>query len=454
LHGAKIFLTRFGDCGTVLALSASSAVEFDKEDNSVSIKLTKSLIAATVGMVVLTSGRVHAAPLTFTCSTVARQHQTDPDGAEFKSRFEHLAINGAGDVVFLARAPKRNLYLYPNAGSPVVAIPYGSPAPGGGGFSDEFFVSINEGGDIGFHGRLYLGGEGVYVRKASGTIVKAANSTDTSPGGGAYHEFPSNSRVNAAGHIAFAALVNGGPHGVFLFNGVSVTAVALAGDVTTEGRTFCDFVSAGLGDSDLVAFEGVTQMNCADTLEVPEHGIYYRLGVAPVVTVGRQGQPSPRAGAMYNRFYDTPDVSSSNKFAYRARLQGEVAYMAYFLHDPAGPSTVQLAAAGDGVPPPAQGFIKTISTGQLTNTDQIALGGKVRGPTTRRGIFLFGGMAADVQTDGDAPPTDQFGFGADYRKMDPRPAVDRTGSKVAFATKVQDTVPPRGKQAVIRCDGM
>ena len=51
-------------------------------------------------------------------------------------------------------------------------------------------------------------GQGVFV-DVGGVLEKAAQTTDASPGGGTFVDFPSASEINDASAVAFVANVNG-----------------------------------------------------------------------------------------------------------------------------------------------------------------------------------------------------------------------------------------------------
>src|SRR6185295_1831432 len=138
------------------------------------------------------------------------------------------------------------VYLYPGVGAGSIVAAQGDPAPSGGVFRRFKTPSINDTGDIAFFGDLVVG-DGVYVRPFAGVLVKAAATSDTSPGGGVFDKFPSLSRINASGALTFLSTVSGGPSGIFKYSGGIVTKVAVVGDSTGTGRQFCSFATAEIG---------------------------------------------------------------------------------------------------------------------------------------------------------------------------------------------------------------
>jgi hypothetical protein len=162
----------------------------------------------------------------FTCESVARRGDLDPGGAVFNNKFdEAVAVNAAGDVLFVARAGsnQQTLYRYPNGGPNSVIARVADPAPGGsafGHFAGGCFgrPSINGAGVAAFFAKLTLPGQGVFVDVA-GTLEKAAQTTDAAPGtGGFFVAFPSVSLINDANEVAFVGTIDLGSSGIFLYD--------------------------------------------------------------------------------------------------------------------------------------------------------------------------------------------------------------------------------------------
>ncbi len=402
--------------------------------------------------------------LTFSCETVVLDREADPVLAVFGKRFESVRINLAGDVVFIAhpKAGPRRLYLYPGAGAASVLASAGTNAPGGSVFKRFRAPSINDAADVGFISDLEKG-EGAYVRDGGGGIVKAARDGDAAPGGGVFDQFRSASRINAGADLAFVAELDTGSTGVFLYDRTTtlVSAVARAGDVTGDGRQFCDFFEAGLGAGGAVAFEAIVKPVCANALDPETRGLWEANGLG-FVAIAEEGGTAP-GGAVYENFLDAPDVNATDKVIFRAETSSGVAI---FVFDPAGPSTIKLVAAGDATPDlnplTDDGTLRTVAFGSLTDGDRAAIGVRIKGGeglVPRTAIFEYGGTPDRVVLDTDSPPA-PFGSGSSYNKIGPgaRRAQeeignDRSGTQVVFPATVTSGSQPRGRAGVFRCTG-
>src|SRR5262245_35309075 len=163
----------------------------------------------------------------FGCSTVTHNGLLDPEGQVLSTSFgAEVAIGGTGDTLFTARPTGRreHLYLYPAAGSPEIVAPASGFAPNGGAFrSTRAFsaLSINDAGDVAFHGRL-VAGTGIFARESGGSLEVVAETTGVAPApiGGFFKSFASVSRISADGKVAFIASVVAGTasSAVFLYD--------------------------------------------------------------------------------------------------------------------------------------------------------------------------------------------------------------------------------------------
>lgn len=404
-----------------------------------------------------------AGALTFTCSTVARRGQLDPSGAVLKDRYDSPAINGQGDVAFVgyaAGAPRR-LYLYPSVGAASVVAQPGDAAPGGGSFKRFRTVSINDAAEVGFHAKL-AAGEGVFVGSADG-VTKAAATGDASPPGGAFDVFPAVSRVNGAGDVAFTARVGGGPSGVFLYDAsaTSVLTVALVNDAALDGRQLCEFLDVGLGASGAVAVRAITKVDCTSVVEAEVTGVYLKVGPS-FDRVVLEGDPTPTLATTYAQFIGAPDLNAADKVLFRARTVGVAGGTGLFLHDPSGPTTLELAATGDAAPT-TSGSLKTIAPAGVTDGDRVAFGARISSGLAKTGIFLFDANPSNekVVASNDDVPTDAFGPNSLYLKINPGNrknnegiGVSRSGTWVAYTARVKDTLGTPTASGVLRCEGL
>lgn len=396
-----------------------------------------------------------ASALAWTCSTVTYKNALDPGGDRFRNRFREPDVNAAGDVVFLSRTAKRRLYSYPAAGNPEIVASEGGPATGDATFTNFRWPSINDRGDLAFLGDLALG-EGVFLRPGGANLLAVALAGDTAPPpGGIFQTFAWVSPVNASGDIAFSAVVSGGPSGIFFYDRSAGTmrGIARVGDPTGDGRQLCELTTdtaIGLGDSGNVAFHAVTKPTCGDGDDAARLGIWQRAGTSLTV-IAEAGGASPLAGTTYGAFFGPPLLNASDRVLFRGRLTGASRALGIFLFDPAGPSTSTLALGRD-LEPASGGMLKTIAPpGGLTADDRALFRTSLQRGTVRDGIFLSGAPPEPVVLGSGAAPTDVFGPGSTYRRLDERTAVDRSGTRATFGAKVRDTMRPRSKTALFRC---
>ena len=404
-----------------------------------------------------------AAALTFTCSTVARRGDLDPAGAALKNRYDSPAINGSGDVAFVAYAQSapRRVYHYPSVGAATVVAEQAGAAPGGSSYKAFRTVSISDGSAVAFHATL-ANGEGVFVGPVGG-IAKAAATGDVSPGGGTFNRFPAQSRVNAAGDVAFTAQVVGGANGVFLYDAsaTSVLTIALVNDLALDGRQLCEFLDVGLGATGAVAVRATTKVDCTSVVESELVGIYENAGLG-FTRAALEGDAAPPPSTTYAQFIGAPDINAADKVLFRARTVGVAGGIGLFLHDPVGPTTVVLAKTGDAAPTTG-GSLKTIAPAGVTDADRVALGARIGSGLAKTGIFLFDASPSSekVVASNDDAPNDAFGPNSFYAKINPGNrknnegiGVDRGGTWVAYTAKVKDTTGTPTASGVLRCHGI
>lgn len=395
--------------------------------------------------------------LTWTCSTVARKNAPDPNGDLFRNHFNEPDVNGSGDVVFVARSSERRLYLYPAAGTPEIVAAEGGPVVDDATFTNFRWPSINDSGDIGFFGDLALG-QGVFLRPAGGGLRAAVLSGATAPPpGGTFQTFAWVSRANAVGDLAFAATVSGGPNGVFLFDRSAATtrSVARVGDATGDGRKFCELTTdtaVGVGDSGSVIFHALTKPDCGNASDPGKPGIWLRTS-GTFTALAEAGGTSPISGATYEAFFGPPLSNASGQVLFRSHLTGASSAMGLFLFDPAGPRTTTLAIGRE--PEPASGgMLKTIAPpGGLTAGNRALFRSSLQRGAARDGIFLSGDPIEAVVLGSGIAPTDVFGPGSTYRRLNEQTAVDRSGTNATFSAKVRDTNRPHAQSALMRCSG-
>jgi hypothetical protein len=383
----------------------------------------------------------------YTCDVVARRGDLDPDGFAFTNKFEEqTGVNAAGDVTFIARAGnlQQALYRYPNVGASSVIARVGDPAPGGSAFT-RFGAScfgtpsMNTAGTVAFVARLAIPGQGVFV-DVGGTLEKAAQTTDASPGGGTFVDFPSVSEINDAGQVAFNANVSGGPSGIFLYDSTLNTLVTIldTSDTDSTARPFCAFEDVGLSNTNIAFVATVGNPTCATPLQ----GVFNGPTGVPIAVVG---DASPIGGSNYIEFSEAPEPGPV-AVTFQAKVAG--VYTGVGIFSTAGPSKV--VAAGDAAPD-VLGAVKKLGVQHRQDG-----GGDVitrlflRQTTAKHGIFRYDATpeAAVVKT--DAPPMPPFGAGSKFRAISDASAAG-TGTTIAFRAKMKDTTKPGSKTGVLSC---
>lgn len=398
-----------------------------------------------------------AALADFGCSTVTVNGQLDPEGALLSTAFgPDVRINAGGDVLFTARPTggREHLYRYPGAGAPEVVAPASGFAPNGGAFrSTRAFsaISINDAGDVAFHGRL-VAGTGVFVRRSGQALAAAAETTGSVPApvGGFYKSFDSVSPLNASGQLVFVANVVGGsaPSAVVLHDAPSATSsiVMAIGDTTSGGREICALHATDVGDSGAVAVRATTKLDCSDGNEVPREGILLHDGA--IETVALVNDPSPVGGTTFTSFEEAPAVNAGDQIAFRATVGGLVTRSGVFVHDPAGPTTAAFVLRGDAAPP--GGAVGKLSTFALDDAANVVVRSSVVGGPVRFGVFVFDGVMETAISNASAPPTDLFSLGATYLRLGDA-GLSADGNRLGISVRIRDQEAPRQRRAILRC---
>lgn len=421
---------------------------------------TSRLVCAALAAVASVLPVSYADALTWTCEGIVRKGFDDPDAvpAQFvgkfgKKRHGGPAINSSGDVTFFA-TPKggpRRLYLYPNVGAPSIIAQQGGTAPGGSGFTQFRQPSINDAGDVAFFGDL-ASGEGVFVKPAAGAMFAVASTGDAAPGGGVYASFDSVSRINANGDVAFLASVDGGPNGIFQYDGVTtvISSIARVGDVTLDGREICGFVEPAVGlGATRTTFQTFTKVACANPLEDERIGIYRDTG-AGIGRVALQGDATPLGGTVYADFYSDSDSNGSDQVLFRASISGTLRGTGLFLFDPIGLTTTILARTGDSAA--GGGSLRTITEPNLTDPSRAGFRANVKDDPSHEGIYLYDGVDELVVRRTSPVPADIFIPGSSYRKIFEEIGVSRSGTWVTYSATVKESGSGT-RIGLFRCEG-
>jgi hypothetical protein len=445
---------------TVVFLHAS-AVEFFHTDlgaRSVTfvhlggLIMLRTLLPAAALLVTALSATADAQ---FTCSTVARAGQLDPDGLVYGNIFrDEVAVNGAGDAVFVARAngARDKLYFYPSAGAGQVVARADGAAPSGGTFRSQrafFSLSVNDADDVAFYAQL-VSGEGVFVRDG-GVLETGAVRSQASPAGGVFDSFPVVGDINAASQVPFVATVDGGPSGVFVYDSTAnaISSLVLDGAATLDGREVCSTQAVDLGATAAV-LRATSKVSCANAAESARTGIFL---VAPggISTIVLNGDASPIGGSNYGKFIDTPRINAGNEIAFRATTSGTTRTDAIFVRAfPAGPITV---AEREGDASPVGGSYGSNQSFRFADSGNVLLNAKLRTSTAKFGVFDIGPVDSAAVVKTSPVPTDAFGAGSSYTRFSRVNGASLDGFKIGLQVRVRDTNPPSAKGGVVRCAG-
>jgi hypothetical protein len=196
--------------------------------------------------------------------------QPAPGGGTFGIGALQGALNDQGDVAFTFLLSPFTLPFGVNAGTfryshstgtvTPVALPFVTPAPGGGVFQGSaFFPNINNRGDLLFDGIVptdqgihvpgedYIGlGQGIFMADRAGRITSVVRPGDAAPGGGTF-DFAGQPRNNDGGTVAFMGHVAGDPASIPGFPPQSEAIAALTNGYVKDGATgtITEFAHAG-----------------------------------------------------------------------------------------------------------------------------------------------------------------------------------------------------------------
>jgi hypothetical protein len=415
------------------------------------------LWTSTLATALLTTSLVTAADAQFSCSTVARAGQVDPDGAVYGNTFrDEVAINASGGTVFVAKASGApdKLYFYPAAGAAQVVARSDGPAPGGGTFRSQrafFALSVNNAANVAFLGEL-VAGEGVFVRDG-GVLEIGALRSQASPAGGVFDSFTMVGDINGASRVPFVATVDGGPSGVFTYAASSNTlsSLVLDGTATLDGRQICSTSAVDLGSGSFAVLRAASKVNCADGGEASNAGIFLVTG-AGISTIVLTGDASPIGGSTFANFLETPQINAANDIAFHAGTVGTTKTDGVFVWDFATDTISTAVRRGDAASVVGGSVASNLSF-DFTDAGDVYLNAKLRATSAKVGILDFGAVDAPVVVKTTPPPVDAFGPGSSFVRLSPQNGTSNDGSRVGLYARIKDTVPPSQKAAVIRCAG-
>lgn len=287
----------------------------------------------------------------------------------------------------------------------------GQPAPGGGEFgisqTGQGQVAINRDGQTAFTCTTNGGNPTSVVYRSTGsTLTPMAYKNEVSPGGGGKFLAFDAPALNDNGQVAFFASLNstvGIPDGLFVADGVALTALALARQTVPDGNGYFNgFDHFLLNDSGQVAFQAPLAGTTGGTAD--NQGLY-RADGSSIIQLVRKGQLVPDGNG---RFLDFAvgdgyfSMNNSGGVVFLADLTGTTGGTAdnagVFLSD--GNAVTQLGRKGQAAPD-GNGQFSSFQNPALNNRGQVAfvasLTGTAGGSTDNQGIFLVDSSGAIQQ---------------------------------------------------------
>ncbi len=335
-----------------------------------------------------------AQPASFTIRKVVAAGDKAPQGGTFV-QFDPVANTGAilFDALVKKGEPFHGIYVARGSSlSRVVAI--GDPSPLGGTFIELSSTALNRRGKVAFVGSA-LGGVPQAIYFTGGTkLKKVVAVNDPAPGGGVLREI-SHMALNNADVIAFAARVEHGgvPRALFLTSAGVHEKVVGAGDPTSVGGRFTEFMNLAINSQGEMAFEGRVHGGSATS------GIFVgsKSGVRKVAVVG---DPSP-VGGTFNHLA-LPLLNEHGDVLFWASLEGGEVPSGLFLSS--NGVIKKMAARGD--PLPGGGRLSFIGLSYSFNgSGMAAFEAAITGVEASTGIFLAqDGTVTPVVRVGDPTP--------------------------------------------------
>lgn len=392
-----------------------------------------------------------------TCTTVVVRNDLDPAGSPFGNRFaDHLATNAAGDVAFIARpfGSRQRLYVYPATGPAEVVATGATAAPAGATFRNKPFsdVALNDAGDLAFLAGLDGLGQALLVRPATLPLAIAVHGGDPAPSGGSFDEILEMGPLTADGTVSFIATTTSGLKGVFVYDLVTtITSVGVtegAAVTSPPGRFLCTIKHAAIAAGGHLAVRANSKADCDAPSEPALEGVYH-LGAGTLSRVALTGDATPIAATVYADVIGVPRVNASGHVAFLAKLDGATRKRAVFEWD--GTTTTPVVLAGD-VEPATGGTLKRINTFERTDAGDVVVSSKFKGGIHRQAILAHGASTSVLLAREDAPPSDRFAPGAEYRTFGKKTLATSPGGQfLVIRAKIKDVVAPKGKVALIRC---
>ena len=280
-------------------------------------------------------------------------------------------------------------------------------------------------------------------------------------------------RITDAGDVVFEATISGGAvilgvevdQGLFRCTGGdgncstggtgTLQTVLLVNDPVTDraGREFCRFGELA-ASSFGVAFRADTQLDCANSAEVPLSGVFRKAFVGTVETLALAGDasepfPSP-GGTTYASFVGRPSIENAGTVAFQASTAGVTATSVLYLCQPGlCPASPADAALTRGELDDDGAAFRAFSSPAISAAKDIAFTAKADPPAGSPYYALYvrrfsGDVEQLARTNGVVPglsPT------ATFRMHLNDPSIS-AGGKVAFKSRIRRGVAPRNREGV------
>jgi len=418
-----------------------------------------ALAAATV------AGRAHAA----TIKTVALQNDPSPRAPYLYKRFREVAVSDAVGqhvaVIAQLRGTRCLFKLDPDGGPGATAACRHDPTPDALEFGNPGVPSIDVAGDVAFAAPVNPGRSGVF--RSDPTFVATTGDPAPAPATGSLERFVFG-RLSDTGDVAFEATIDGGAlvggvrvnQGLFLCSGGNgncsaanggtgvLGRLALVNDAVPDrpGREFCSFAQLDASTFG-IAFRASTQLDCADTAELPAIGVFRKPAAGAIETLALQNEaanPNPSPGGTVYVLPQPPAISNTGVVAFVSAVTGSTTTAAIYRCTPGiCPASPAQAAVSPGDTDVDGNVLINLETPDVSDAGDIAFHARVAPPSAHKVEALYIKRAAGsldrIALVGDVVPGSSPV--ATFRGLG-QPSAS-PGGKVAFLGRIRSGSPPQ-----------
>ncbi len=268
---------------------------------------------------------------------IVRDGDPAPGGGTFTLSYEY-SLNELGEIAFGAYTPSREemmLFLF-SQGTVSLLARTGDPAPRGGAFLTLYHPVINANRQVAFESDLDSLEFGIFLRDPDGSMIEVVRDGDPAPGGGA-PLYPVSAEINDAGAVAFSAYSSiFGDGGIFLFSNGAITRQVRENDPAPGG--------GGLLTPYGLSFNSAGQIAFMDPVNGGPDGIFLSSG-GTVSEVARIGGRSPEGDAFTRFGYDPPSLNAAGQVTFSSELQRSLGGIYLFTNG----NVARIAGQGDPV---------------------------------------------------------------------------------------------------------